>query len=233
MLFYILTFLFFFMIRLSQYNLLHICINTSKLIVEYTETQNKIRTMIIDFMNHLNNAEMIDIDMDKCTNRTTFLTLKNFIKYISAFSKIILDEKNSPGLTHDEFIVFHCKTSSFIIADALERIKETLKIYIDEKKIPNIQKMTFGKLIHILCDKIKCKDEERKYYIDLFLVEFRNIIFHMDYIIENECIKYPARTKNNVLPIYDLTHKTKQNKTKQNKTKQNKTKQNKTNCFDQ
>ena len=111
--------------------------------------------------------------------------------YIKAYNKFIptfIDENNKSQHVN----IFVLTTLSYILVEMLELIKIDMKSLISCSDSNNI---TYGKLIKKLCKKIGYDYEQSKNIHDIFLVEFRNAVYHMDYHVEDEYLIFPNKEK--------------------------------------
>ena len=129
--------------------------------------------------------------------------IKNHDTYIKACNKVfptlIGDDLESKNIN-----IFVMTTLSYLLVDILELIKQQLKSLII---IADKDKITYGSLVKKLCRSINYDDKQSGKIREIFLIDFRNALSHMDYFIEDGYLIFPINTKKTMWNSEQLSKK--------------------------
>lgn len=151
-------------------------------------TVEEIRKTTTDFLNTLDKQNLIKFNSILWRNKFT----KNYACrtpiYLDTLHKII--EKTDEGklgirASNEAINIFIFMNIVYFIVSGLEYIKKLLNVLIDKEKISFSNNITYGKLLVILCDKLKYTETQKKSILDNFFLNFRNAISHIQYSITN------------------------------------------------
>ena len=134
--------------------------------------------------------------------------IKNHDTYIKACNKVFpiligddLESKNTN--------IFVITTLSYLLVDILELIKQQLKSLII---ITDKDKITYGSLVKKLCRSINYEDKQSDKIREIFLIDFRNALSHMDYFIKDGCLIFPINAEKTIWNSEQLSKKLQQAK---------------------
>lgn len=149
--------------------------------------KNDIQTFIEKIIKNKNSKINHNIFHDEILKKF----LIDYNAYVRAYNRFIptfIDENDKSQNVN----IFVLTTLSYVLVEALELIKNDIKSLISLNDSNNI---TYGRLINKLCKRIGYDHNQSENIKNIFLVEFRNAIYHMDYYIENEYLIFPIKEK--------------------------------------
>ena len=136
-------------------------------------------------------------------NEIMYKFIKNHDTYIKACNKVfpILIEEDLELKNANIFVI---TTLSYLLVDILELIKQQLKSLII---ITGKDKITYGSLVKKLCRSINYGDKQSDKIREIFLIDFRNALSHMDYFIEDGYLIFPINAKKTMWDSEQLSKK--------------------------
>ena len=136
-------------------------------------------------------------------NEIMYKFIKNHDTYIKACNKVfpILIEEDLELKNANIFVI---TTLSYLLVDILELIKQQLKSLII---ITDKDKITYGSLVKKLCRSINYGDKQSDKIREIFLIDFRNALSHMDYFIEDGYLIFPINAKKTMWDSEQLSKK--------------------------
>ena len=160
--------------------------------------KNDIEIFVKELMKNLK-TDNNEID----NNEIMYKFIKNHDTYIKACNKVfpILIEEDLELKNANIFVI---TTLSYLLVDILELIKQQLKSLII---ITDKDKITYGSLVKKLCRSINYGDKQSDKIREIFLIDFRNALSHMDYFIEDGYLIFPINAKKTMWDSEQLSKK--------------------------
>jgi len=146
------------------------------------------------------NAELWNEKKDEIEN-----TAKRLRTFVQSFKKIADSGLDNIDISDEGKIIFLIQNRVWIIASFLEMVKNFLILFIDTERCDKFDSETvmYGRLIKILCKAIGYNKKLRDITLDIFLVDFRNAIFHNKYEFNNDGMTYENYDKKNIFLSFE------------------------------
>ena len=146
------------------------------------------------------NAELWNEKKDEIEN-----TAKRLRAFVQSFKKIADSGLDNIDISDEGKIIFLIQNRVWIIASFLEMVKNFLILFIDTERCDKFDSETvmYGRLIKILCKAIGYNKKLRDITFDIFLVDFRNAIFHNKYEFNNDGMTYENYDKKNIFLSFE------------------------------
>ena len=149
--------------------------------------------------------------VDKTNTRLEIVTkikinLKHEEIYRRADSKIWKFQKNTHFLSGEEYHEFTRKNAVYNLAIEAENLKHFFKMILDEERIgfQDDDDIMYHGLMKKIFETVQLADEDKDILRDLLLIDFRNSVFHADYLFNpDDDFAYRVTRKEHGEIIYD------------------------------